>query len=88
MIDQETKRELQQTYQRHTLDTGSPELQIAVLTRSIQEITEHLRQNKKDNGARRGLLKQVSRRKKLMRYLQRKNLASYQELIKALGIRG
>lgn len=68
-------------------DTGSPEVQIAILTSRIQELTEHLRGNKKDHSSRRGLLKLVGRRSALLKYLTRKDRARYQKIISSLGLR-
>jgi len=67
-------------------DTGSPEVQIALLTHSIQELTEHLKQHKKDNHSRRGLLKQVSKRRRLLNFLMAKSVERYQKLIERLGL--
>ncbi len=67
-------------------DTGSPEVQIALLTHSIQELTEHLKQHKKDNHSRRGLLKQVSKRRRLLNFLMAKSVERYQKLIGRLGL--
>ena len=68
-------------------DTGSPEVQIAILTRRITALTEHFKTHKKDNHSRRGLLKLVAQRRKLLDYVKRKNLKRYQELIQRLGLR-
>lgn len=69
-------------------DTGSPEVQIALLTASIEELTEHLKKHKKDNHSRRGLLKQVAKRRRLMNFLQRKDEERFKKLIKELGLKG
>ncbi len=74
-------------YRVHERDTGSPEVQIALLTARIQELTEHLRRSKKDHAARRGLLKMVGRRTSLLRYLTRNNRARYKNIIARLGLR-
>ena len=74
-------------HRAHDKDTGSPEVQIALLTARIQELTEHLKQNKKDHAARRGLLKMVGRRTNLLRYLTRKDRSRYQAIITKLGLR-
>ncbi len=76
-----------ETYRTHTGDTGSPEVQIALLTARIQELTEHLRGNKKDHAARRGLLKMVGRRASLLKYLTRTDRARYKTIIGRLGLR-
>ncbi len=88
MLAKEKKREVIAKYQNQTFDTGSCEVQIALTTARIQEIMEHLRKNKKDNSAKRGLQQLVSTRKKLMRYLKASNIASYASTIASLGIRG
>lgn len=88
MISKEKKREVISKSQRHTLDTGSPEVQISILTNRIWEMMEHLKVNKKDFSSRRGLQKLVAKRKKLMSYLNAENSHSYNELIESLGIRG
>jgi small subunit ribosomal protein S15 len=67
-------------------DTGSPEVQIALLTASIQELTDHLKKHKKDNHSRRGLLKQVSKRRRLLRFLQNRSADRYKKLVKNLGL--
>lgn len=77
-----------QKFQKHPEDTGSAEVQIAMLTQRIRELTEHMKVHKHDFHSNRGLMKLVGRRKRLMRYLERENVSQYRELIKALGIRG
>ncbi len=72
---------------RHTTDTGSPEFQIAVLTEEIKKLTSHLKNNKKDFHSRRGLLRKVSRRKKLLEYLARTNEAAYLKTVTTLGLK-
>jgi len=74
-------------YHLHDKDTGSSEVQIAVLTEQIKELTQHLKEHKKDNHSRRGLLKMVSKRKKLMDYLKKKNEETYSAFIKKLGLK-
>ncbi|WP_031548632.1 30S ribosomal protein S15 [Salinicoccus luteus] len=86
-ITQERKNELIQEYRTHESDTGSPEVQIAVLTAEITALNEHLRFHKKDHHSRRGLLKMVGRRKHLLTYLRNKDIQRYRELIKRLGLR-
>lgn len=71
---------------RHEKDTGSPEYQVAVFTEQIKRLTAHLKKNKKDFHSRRGLLKMVAKRKKLLAYLEKTNAASHKELVKALGL--
>ena len=72
---------------KHQTDTGSPQVQIALLTQRINELTEHLRTHKKDHHSRRGLLKLVGRRRRFLNYLQRNDLEGYRALIKELGLR-
>jgi len=87
MITVETKKELIETYKQHDGDTGSPEVQVAILTERIRDITEHLKVHKKDHTTRRGLLKLVGRRSTLLRYLRSKSVERYQKLVKGLGLR-
>jgi len=84
----EKKTEIIRQYQRDEKDTGSPEVQIAILTAEIRELTEHLKQHKHDYHSRRGLMQKVGRRRRLMRYLKREDPVRYQQLIESLGIRG
>ena len=86
-MDKETRIAVIAKFARQEGDTGSPEVQIALLTGRIKEITEHLRANKKDNSSRRGLLMMVSRRKKLLAYLSKENHERYLSLTDELGIR-
>jgi len=86
-LTKEAKQEIFGKHSRHEGDTGSPEVQIALLTRRINELTEHLRTHAKDHYSRRGLLKLVGRRRRLLDYLQRTNLEGYRALIKELGLR-
>jgi small subunit ribosomal protein S15 len=86
-LSTEKKSVIVADYQRGTGDTGSPEVQVALLTTRINELSEHFATNKKDHHSRRGLLKMVSQRRKLLDYLKRKDLARYQDLIKRLGLR-
>ena len=81
------KQAIKAEFQRHDRDTGSSEVQIALLTKEIAALTEHLKVNKKDHSSRYGLLRKVQNRRKLLDYLKRENEAGYQELIKKLGIR-
>ena len=81
------KNEIIKTYARHEGDTGSPEVQIAVLTKRINDLTEHLRSNKKDHHSRRGLLKMVGQRRSLLNYLTKIDIERYRSIIAALGIR-
>ena len=86
-LTQQRKQELMTEYQIHEPDTGSADLQIAVLTERINRLTAHLRNNKKDHSSRRGLLKMIGRRKGLLSYLQEEDYERYQKLIARLGIR-
>ena len=81
------KAAIKNEFQRHERDTGSSEVQIAILTKEIAALTEHLKANKKDRSSRYGLLRKVQNRRKLLDYLKRENEAGYRELIKQLGIR-
>ncbi len=87
MISKEKKNAIMKEYARFEGDTGSPEVQIAVLTARISELTEHLKENKKDHHSRRGLLKMVGKRRGLLDYLKRKDIEGYRALIEKLGIR-
>ncbi|WP_296254952.1 30S ribosomal protein S15 [uncultured Ezakiella sp.] len=88
MIKGEKKQEIIEKFQKHANDTGSTEVQIAILTARMNELNEHLKANPKDNHSRRGLLKMVGKRRNLLRYLKDTNLDSYRELIQELNIRG
>ena len=87
MISKEKKAEIIKTYGRTPEDTGSPEVQIAILTERIRELTEHLKVNKKDHNSRRGMLKMIGQRRNLLAYLQKKDLEGYRALIEKLGLR-
>lgn len=87
MISKEKKAEIIAAYGRAPEDTGSPEVQIALLTERITELTEHLKVNKKDHHSRRGLLKMVGQRRALLEYLKKKDLEGYRKLIERLGLR-
>lgn len=86
-VTQEEKTATITSFRIHDRDTGSSEVQIALLTKNIASLTEHFKANKKDNHSRRGLLRMVSRRRKLLDYLRRGDEAKYQSVIAALGIR-
>ncbi len=86
-LAKEKKVEIIGGYKKHPSDTGSPEVQIALLTERITILTEHFKTHKKDHTSRRGLLKMVGQRRRLLDYLKRKNLEGYRELIARLGIR-
>ena len=87
MISKEKKAEIIKTYGRTPEDTGSPEVQIAILTERIRELTENLKVNKKDHHSRRGMLKMIGQRRNLLAYLQKKDLEGYRALIEKLGLR-
>ena len=87
MISKEKKTAIIEQYGRKAGDTGSPEVQIAILTARINELTEHLKKNPKDHHSRRGLLMMVGQRRGLLAYLQKNDLDSYRSLIEKLGIR-
>jgi small subunit ribosomal protein S15 len=86
-LTKEAKLELIKKHGRSDADTGSPEVQIAMLTQRVNELTEHLRTHPNDHYSRRGLLKLVGRRRRFLNYLQRNDLESYRALIKELGLR-
>ena len=86
-MDKAKKQEIMAKYARSQADTGSPEVQIALLTERINHLTEHLKANKQDDHSRRGLLQLVGRRKGLLKYLKDTNLEGYRELIAKLNIR-
>ena len=87
MISKEKKTAIIEQYGRKAGDTGSPEVQIAILTARINELTEHLKKNPKDHHSRRGLLMMVGQRRGLLAYLQKNDLDRYRSLIEKLGIR-
>jgi small subunit ribosomal protein S15 len=88
VLTKESKKTLIDTYRQHETDTGSSEIQIAILSERIRYLTEHLKVHKKDHHSRRGLLRLVRKRQKLLTYLRRRNLQRYQEIISKTGIRG
>ena len=83
----EVKETIISQYRTHEGDTGSPQVQVALLTQRINELTEHFKTHKKDNHSRRGLLKMVSQRRSLLDYLKRRDIEGYHELIGKLGLR-
>lgn len=87
VLTPEKKKEIIDHFKAHEKDTGSPEVQIALLSNRIQYLTEHFKVHKKDHHSRRGLLKLVGQRRRLLNYLRRTNAERYREVIKALGIR-
>ena len=86
-MTKEIKQEIINTYKREENDTGSPEVQVALLTQRINELTEHLKIHKKDNHSRRGLLKMVGKRRSLLNYLSRKDVNRYREIVEKLNLR-
>ncbi len=87
MISKEAKTKIIDEFKRDEKDTGSPEVQIAILTERINELTEHLKVHKKDDHSRRGLLKMVGRRRNLLNYLAKKDINRYREIVSKLGLR-
>lgn len=87
MITKEKKAEIVSKFARSEGDTGSPEVQVAILTERIRELNDHLSVNKKDHHSRRGLLKMVGQRRRLLSYLQKKDIERYRKLIADLGLR-
>ena len=86
-MTKERKQEIINTYKRDEKDTGSPEVQIAILTERITELTEHLKVHKKDNHSRRGLFKMVGKRRSLFNYLAKKDVNRYREIAQKLSLR-
>ena len=87
MLDKQAKQEIMEKFAVHEGDTGSPEVQIAVLTYRINTLTEHLKVNKKDHHSRRGLLKMVGHRRNLLGYLQKVDIERYRSIVERLGLR-
>jgi small subunit ribosomal protein S15 len=87
MLDGDTKTNIIQEYRLHERDTGSAEVQVAVLTENIKRLTDHLRTHRKDVHSRRGLLGMVSQRRRLLKYLSNEDVSRYQTLISRLGLR-
>ncbi|MCI5823002.1 MAG: 30S ribosomal protein S15 [Lachnospiraceae bacterium] len=87
MISKEKKTAIMEEYARTPGDTGSPEVQVAVLTARIQELTEHLKENPKDHHSRRGMLKMIGKRRNLLAYLKEIDIERYRSLIERLGLR-
>ena len=87
MLKNEEKQRIIADYKLHETDTGSPEVQIAILTERINQLNEHLKLNKKDHHSRRGLLKMVGKRRGLLNYLKEKDIERYRRLIEQLGLR-
>lgn len=87
MLSKQKKQRVIKKYQQHEGDTGSSEVQIAILTAEIEELAKHLKVHHKDHSSRRGLLRKVGERRRLLRYLQKENAASYEELVKSLKLK-
>ena len=87
MLTKTRKTKIVEEFKVHEADTGSPEVQVAILTRQIEELTKHLKKHAKDNHSRRGLLKMVARRKKMLDYLKKEDETRYASLIKKLGLK-
>ncbi|MBM3633817.1 MAG: 30S ribosomal protein S15 [Actinobacteria bacterium] len=87
MLDKDTKAGVIAPHRQHETDTGSPQVQIAILTERINHLTEHLKAHHKDHHSRRGLLTMVGRRRRLLSYLEKKDLNAYRELTDSLGLR-
>jgi len=86
-MEKERKKELVESYRTHPADTGSPEVQVALLTERINELTEHLRAHRKDHSSRRGLLKMVGKRSALLKYLRRRDEGRYRKIVEAMKLR-
>lgn len=87
MLNKETKQRIIQRFQTHEGDTGSAEIQIAILTYEIKELVEHLKIHHKDHSSRRGLLRKIGERRQLLKYLKKENLRSYEEIVKRLHLK-
>ena len=87
MMMKEQKQEIITTYATHEGDTGSPEVQIAILTKRINDLTEHLKVNPKDHHSRRGMFKMIGNRRNLLNYLQKKDIERYRAIVDKLGLR-
>ena len=87
MLTKQDKKKIVSDFEIHEGDTGSPEVQIALLTRKINDLTEHLKTHKKDHASRRGLLKMVGNRSALLKYVSKKDVNRYREIISRLGLR-
>lgn len=87
MLDKKRKDEIIKKFKTHSNDTGSCEVQIAILTEEVKDLTEHLKLHKKDFSSRRGLVKKLNQRRKLLRYLERDNRESFEKIVKKLGLK-
>jgi small subunit ribosomal protein S15 len=86
-LSKKEKKEIIKKFAEHENDTGSPEVQIAILTKRIERLSEHLKEHRKDDHSRRGLLKMVGKRRRLLQYLKNKDEERYKDLIEELGLR-
>lgn len=87
MLDKKKKQKIIEKFKTHASDTGSPQVQIAILTSEIKDLTSHLRLHKKDFSSRRGLVKKVTERRRLLKYLERENEKAHKKLVEELGLR-
>jgi small subunit ribosomal protein S15 len=87
MLDKDTKQKIIKKFKTHENDTGSPQVQIAILTEEVKRLTEHLQSHKKDHSSRRGLLKKIAERRKLLKYLQKEDYEAFQKLAHKLDLR-
>lgn len=87
MLDKTKKEKLIKKFRTHDTDTGSPQVQISILTEEIKELTKHLKTHRKDFSSRRGLVKKVAERRRLLKYLERENEKAYLEIIETLGLK-
>jgi len=87
MLDKDSKDKIIKKFKIHDQDTGSAEVQIAILTEEVKRLTEHLQNHKKDFSSRRGLIKKVGQRRRLLKFLQRDNLESFQQIVKKLKLK-
>lgn len=87
MLDKASKEKLIKKFRTHDSDTGSPQVQIAILSAEVKELTKHLKTHRKDFSSRRGLVKKVAERRRLLKYLERENATAYAELIETLGLK-
>jgi small subunit ribosomal protein S15 len=87
MLDKKNKEKIIKKFQEHANDTGSPQVQIAILTEEIKQLTKHLQEHRKDFSSRRGLLKKVSERRKLLKYLQKENEAAFKDVAEKLKLK-
>lgn len=87
MLDKTKKEKLIKKFRTHESDTGSPQVQIAILSEEVKELTKHLKTHRKDFSSRRGLLKKVAERRRLLKYLEREDAKAYEEIVEALGLK-